>query len=162
MPPRSPPKQEKLFSFATDQMDDDPEIIEALSVLSRLAGRAMETGADPSALVSPDHNLLLCCDALVMLKRQQTQLEARWRALPINHPERERLDAECDLMKRPIYKLLLRISKLEARTASGIFAKAGAVSRSGYTAVGLGQSLARDLLHSAELRRAVWPAADQK
>jgi hypothetical protein len=162
MPKADPPKQARLFSFATGQPIDDPEIMEALDILSRIAGRAMETGADPSAVVSPDHNLLLCCDARVMLKRQQAQLEARWRALPIGNPERERLDAECDLMKRPIYKLLLRISKLEAQTASGIFAKAGAVSRSGYTAVGLGQSLARDLLASAELRRAVWPAADQK
>jgi hypothetical protein len=97
-----------------------------------------------------------------MLSRQRTQLEARWRALPVGNPERERLDAECDLMKRPIYKLLLRISKLEAKTASGIFAKAGAVTRSGYTAVGLGQSLARDLLASPELRRAVWPAAGRE
>jgi hypothetical protein len=162
MPKDNPPKQARLFSFATGKpIDDDPSIAEALDILSRIAGRAMETGADPSALVSPDHNLLLCCDALVMLNRQRTQLQDRWRALPINHPDREKLDAECDVMKRPIYKLLLRISKLEAQTASGIFAKAGAVSRSGYTAVGLGQSLARDLLNSPELRRVVWPAADR-
>jgi hypothetical protein len=157
------PKQAKLFSFATGQpIDDPPEILEALDLLSQMAGRAMETGADPSELVSPDHNLLLCCDALVMLSRQRAAVQERWRALPIGDPERDRLDAECDLMKRPIYKLLLRISKLEAQTASGIFAKAGAVSRSGYAAVGLGQSLARDLLKSVELRKAVWPAADRE
>jgi hypothetical protein len=111
------PKQAKLFSFATGQpIDDPPEILEALDLLSQMAGRAMETGADPSELVSPDHNLLLCCDALVMLSRQRAAVQERWRALPIGDPERDRLDAECDLMKRPIYKLLLRISKLEAQT----------------------------------------------
>jgi hypothetical protein len=159
-----PPKQARLFSFATRQPidDDDPSIVEALDILSRIAGRAMETGADPSALVNLDHYLLLCCDAVVLLKRQHTQMIGRWRDLPIDHLDRARLLAECDFKKRPINKLLLKISKLQAQTAAGIFAKAAAVSRSGHTAVGLGHSLARDLLNSPELRRAVWPASDQK
>lgn len=145
------------------QDDDPPEIIEALNLLSGIAGRAMEMGHDPTALVSPDHNLLLCCDAVVMLKRQHTAFEVRWRALPINHPDRQRLDAECDLMKRPIIRLLKMISKLKAQTPAGLFAKAAATSRSGWTAVGLGHSLANDLLNSPELRRAVWPPSrDQK
>jgi Ser/Thr protein kinase RdoA (MazF antagonist) len=37
-----PPRQARLFSFATGQpLDEDPEIIETLNVLSRIAGRAM-------------------------------------------------------------------------------------------------------------------------
>ena len=135
-----PPKQGKLFSFATGQpIDDPPEILEALDILSRIASRAMVHGSDPSAVVSPDHHLLLCCDAVVMLHRQYTQLQDRWHALPFSDPERDRLHEESKRPKAAIYKLLLRISKLQARTASGIFAKAGAVSRSGQSAVGLGR-----------------------
>jgi hypothetical protein len=64
------------------------------ATLSRIGGRAMVAGADPSALVSPDHTLLLCSDAAVMLKRQHAQLEDRWRVLPIGSPEHDRVQKE--------------------------------------------------------------------
>jgi hypothetical protein len=161
--PDRPPRQARLFSFATGQpIDDDPSIIEALDMLSRIAGRAMVDGADPSASVSPDHHLLLCCDAAIMLKRQHTQLEDRWRALSIGNPEHDRVQSEWQLVGRAVQRLLRRIGKLQAQTPSGIFAKAAAVHGAGPGAAFLATSLARDLLASPELRRAVWPAAEQR
>jgi hypothetical protein len=160
MPPRSPPKQAKLFSFATSQpIDDDPEILEALGLLSLLADRAMVEGADPSASVSPDHTLLLLCDYVIMAKRQEDHHLAVWRATPF--AERED-DAEWKAARRTVRKLLLKILKLPAQTPAGLFAKAAAVSRTGSTAAGVAVSLANDLLASAELRRAVWPVADRE
>jgi hypothetical protein len=156
-----PSKQALLFSVATGQpIDDDPEILEALGLLSLLADRAMVDGADPSASVSPDHTLLLLCDYVIMAKRQEDQLFAAWRATAF--AERERGDAEWKRARRTVRKLLLKILKFPAQTPAGLFAKAAAVSRTGSTAAGVAVSLANDLLASAELRRAVWPVANRE
>jgi hypothetical protein len=161
--PADPPKQARLFSFATGRpIEEDPSIVEALDMLSRIAGAAMVGGADPSASVSPDHLLLLCSDAAVMLKRQHDYLEGRWRALPMSSPDYSRIQAEWRSAGQAVKKLLLKMGKLQAQTPSGIFAKAAAVHRAGQGAAVLAVSLAYDLVTSPELRRAVWPATDEK
>jgi hypothetical protein len=38
---------------------DDALPTDPMALLSLLAGRAMEAGADPSSIVSPDHELLM-------------------------------------------------------------------------------------------------------
>jgi hypothetical protein len=163
MPKDDPPKQAQLFSFSTGQpIDDPPEILEALDLLSRIAGRAMVHGADPSALTSPGHALLMYCDALVMQSRRLDHLNDRMIMLRIGSPERERIEAERKQPRVIVRKLVLKITKLQAQTPSGIFAKAAAVIRSGMTATSFGRSLAYDLLNSPELRRAIWPQEDEK
>jgi hypothetical protein len=161
--PKEPPKQAVLFSFTTGQpIDDPPELLQAFDLLSRIASRAMVHGADPSALVSVDHNLILCSDSVIMQIRRCAALEHRLLALPIGSPERDKIAAERKSANITISKLLLKIATLRAETPAGLFAKASAVTRSGMQAVRVGQSLARDLLASPDLRRAIWPPADEK
>jgi hypothetical protein len=130
------------------------------SEFSTLVGRAMETGADPSALVSPDHELLMLCDQIVMLKRDANgrlrELQDRTAPAPDDRLLYDRLKEAERLTRRPT----LRAAKLRATTPAGIFAKAVAVRHMGISAMGLGKSLAEDLLASAELRAALWPAVE--
>jgi hypothetical protein len=156
--PNRPPSKDHLLSFAGSI--DDASILESLGLLSLLADRAMVAGADPSASVSPDHNLLLLCDYVVIAKRQHDQFEAAWRALERpNNPDEKRLYEEWRRAARTVRSLLLKLRKVRATTAAGIFAKAAAVSRTGSTAADVAVSLANDLLASPELRKAVWPAS---
>jgi hypothetical protein len=159
-----PPRQARLLSFATGQPIDDPWILESLGMLSLLADRAMVAGADPSALVSPDHSLLLLCDYIVIAKRQHDQVQAAYRAIkrPLPPDDEKRIYDEWRRADRTVRSLLMKLRKYPATTAAGIFAKAAAVSRTGSAAAVVAVSLADDLLRSAELRRAVWPAAERR
>jgi hypothetical protein len=157
--PNRPPSPARLLSFDTGQPIDDATVHQSLGLLSLLAGRAMVAGADPAAAVSPDHNLLLLCDHVVIAKRQHDQFEGAWRALERpHHPDEKRLYDEWRRADRTVRSLLAKIRKLPATTPAGLFAKAAAVSRTGSAAAIVAVSLAHDLLASAELRRAVWPA----
>jgi hypothetical protein len=85
---------------------EDASIREALALLSRLADRAMVAGADPSAPVAPDHNLLLLCDRCIMAKRQHDKMEEGWRGMP-HDPERARVYDEWRRTTRVVKGLLL-------------------------------------------------------
>jgi hypothetical protein len=161
MPKADPPKQARLFSFATGRPIED-DLHQSLGLLSLLAGRAMVAAADPSASVSPDYELLQICDYIVIAKRQHAQLEATWRAMDYSDSDHKRAHDECYNAGRTVKRLLLKIRKVSATTPAGLFAKAVAVSRTGSAASLVAVSLADDLLASSELRKAVWPAADQK
>jgi hypothetical protein len=60
--------------------------VESMVLLSLLASRATVAGADPSAIVSPDHKLLMLCDEIIMRKRQAdrawSEYHAEWTANP--------------------------------------------------------------------------------
>jgi hypothetical protein len=155
-----PRSQARLLSFEGARPDDDPEILEALGLLSLLADRAMVAGADPSASVSPDHALLMLCDYLVIAKRQHDELWSAYRKKTSGHDKREY--EEMHRAERTVRSLLLKIRKFSATTPAGLFAKAAAVSRTGSAAGVVALSLADDLLASPELRRAVWPVIDRE
>jgi hypothetical protein len=74
----------------------------------------------------------------------------------------KRVYDEAQRASRTVRALLMKIRKFSATTPAGLFAKAAAVSRTGSAAGIVAISLADDLLASPELRRAVWPAAEQK
>jgi len=141
-------------------IDDDAPPNEPMALLSRIAGRAMEAGADPPAVVSPDHELLVLCDSAIMQGRRCEETEAALRAsCPADRKERDHTEAEHGRAMRAFRRSLLQITKLRAVTPAGIFAKALAVEKVGtIAATALGRSLASDLVASAELREAIWPA----
>jgi hypothetical protein len=153
-----PPSQARLFSFATGLPIDDPAIFESLRLLSLIADREMVAGADPSATVSPDHALLMLCDHVVVAKRQHDHIEAAWRAMDHSNPDHQRGYEEWLRAARTVRGLVMKLRKFSATTPAGLFAKAAAVSRTGSAAAIVAVSLADDLLASAELRKAVWPA----
>jgi len=164
VPQSDPPKQAQLFSFATGRpISDSVIILESQTLLSLLANRAMVAGADPGASVSPDHNLLLTCDHIIMARRQSDQLWDEYKSLnfSLKNPDRDRLYDEWKRTERLVKSALLKLRKLSATTPAGIFAKAVVVSRTGSTAAMVAVSLANDLLASPALRQAVWPAADR-
>jgi hypothetical protein len=138
---------------------EDASIREALALLSRLADRAMVTGADPSAPVAPDHDLLVLCDQCVMAKRQHDRIEEAWRAMP-HDAERARVYDEWRRAARVVKGLLLKARKFSANTPAGLFAKAAVVSRTGSGAAIVAVSLADDILASPELRKVLWPATN--
>jgi hypothetical protein len=141
---------------------EDASITEALAALSRLADRAMVAGADPSAPVAPDHALLMICDQCILAKRQHDQLEQAWRAMTYDNPEKGRAEDEWLRATRVVKGLVMKARKFSAQTPAGLFGKAALVSRTGSAAAIVALTLADDLLSSPELRKAVWPAADQR
>lgn len=71
------------------------------------------------------------------------------------------LSADCP-KRQSVKGLVMKARKFSARTPAGLFGKAALVSRTGSAAAIVALTLADDLLNSAELRKAVWPAADQR
>jgi hypothetical protein len=119
--------------------------------------------ANVAAVVGPDYELLVLSDAVVMLARQRDEIEAVWRApMPASRDDR-RLYEEYRASMRALRGPLVRLGRMHAVTAAGIFAKAVAVRKAGSNqAAVLAKSLAEDLLNCADLREAIWPAADQR
>lgn len=133
---------------------------DAVALLSRLAGQAMTEGADPSAVVGPDYDLLVLSDAVVRLARQRDAIETAWRSTrPATPEENHRRYEEYKAAMRALRGPLVRLGRLHAVTAAGIFAKAVAVRKAGSDqAAVLAKSLAEDLLNCADLREAIWPS----
>jgi hypothetical protein len=149
----------QIISFKTGHpVGDVTSNVESMVLLSLLASRAMESGADPSAMVSPDHDLLMLCDEIIMRKRQVDKTFSEWRA---GNPFQNQRDGYDDWKRenRSLRGPLVRLGKLRAATPVGIFAKAVVAHRIGPSAAYLAVSLASDLLSSPGLREAIWPAA---
>jgi hypothetical protein len=116
--------------------------------------------------VHPDHELLdLRANALHHLVHAQKAWDARpefW-GLPTEaeqqaaFAESNRLPNERDAIEAVSKPYLLSISKLKARTAAGIYAKAMCVRASKTGAAGLAMTLAADLLDCPGLRATLWP-----
>jgi hypothetical protein len=118
--------------------------------------------------VHPDHELLdLCATALHHLRHAQRAWDERntaeWLRLE-GAPLAAALARDGKLMaawyegNRNAKPSLLRISKMKARTAAGIYAKAMVVRASKTGAAGLAMTLAADLLDCPGLRESLWPA----
>jgi hypothetical protein len=112
-----------------------------------------------------DHNLLdLCANALHHLAHAQKAYDARPEWVHLPKAEQQAALATSDwlydehknseAMGKPY---LLNISKLKARTAAGIYAKAMVVRASKTGAAGLAMTLAADLLDCPGLRASLWP-----
>jgi len=121
--------------------------VESMVLLSLLASRAMVAGADPSAVVSPDHDLMMLCDQIIMRKRQVDEVYSKWREHP-SFSNREGYD-EWKRENRSLRGPLVRLGRLRASTPSGLFAKAVVTRQVGIGAASLAVSLANDLLGSA-------------
>jgi hypothetical protein len=160
--PVDPPRQARLFSFATGRPIDDPQAhSDALAMLSRIAGQAMTAAADPSVVPRPDYDLLVLSDAIILLARQRDAAEATWRSsLPAPPGDAAGLYEKFMSSQRALRGPLVRLGRLRASTAAGIFAKAVVVRKAGTSSAAvLGKSLAEDLLNCADLREAIWPAS---
>jgi hypothetical protein len=130
----------------------------ALMLLREIARRAAEGGADPSAVVRPDHELLGLCDQIVMLRRQAEEALEALRAAPFRSQESRDASDSVKRIARALRRPVLRVGTLRATSAVGLYAKAVAVSKAGACAAKLGRSLAFDLLACIELRAVLWPA----
>jgi hypothetical protein len=136
----------------------DPQF-EAVVVLRQLARSTAELAADPSAAPHPDHELLGLCDQIATLRWQAAEALAAWNAAPVQSQAYR--DAQDDIKRtaRGLRGPMRRAGILRATTAAGLYAKAIAVSKATDSALGLGKSLAQDLLACTELRAVLWPAA---
>jgi hypothetical protein len=137
-----------------------------MALLSGLAGRALASGADPSAVVGADDELLLLCDQIVTIKRQSYAMADHARALgtqsrALHDPAVKLAWAEHARLDRSARSPILRATKLHATTPAGIFAKAVAIRSCSDQAAVLAKSMANDLLNSPELRKVLWPAAPE-
>jgi hypothetical protein len=104
---------------------DDDAPLNPMDLLSRIAACAMEDGADPSATVSPDHELLMLCDAVTMLRSQDARLLEEWRAIgPMGNASRREIHDEIKRRTREAAPSLRKLGKMRAVTPAGIFAKA--------------------------------------
>jgi hypothetical protein len=141
---------------------EDGAPLDAMDLLNGIAARAMEDGADPSATVSPDHELLMLCDAVTMLRSQGARIREEWRAAgPAGDPGRHEILKE---IKRRVHEAapsLRKLAKMRAVTPAGIFAKAIVVRYVATSTATLADSLADDIVNSVELRQAIWPATKE-
>jgi hypothetical protein len=140
----------------------NPSHLDAMALLSRMAGRAMAGGADPSACVGADDELLMLCDDITRIKRQSEAMAKHARALgrqsrDVHDPAVRLAWDEHTRMDRSARTPILRATKLHATTPAGIFAKAVAIRSCSDQATVLAKSLANDLLNSPELRKLLWP-----
>jgi hypothetical protein len=118
--------------------------------------------------VNADRQLLdLCAEALhalvhaerayssrdhdILGKKTKAELEA-WRAKDVE------LMGQYNDGKQSARPKLIRIRKIKATTAAGIYAKAAVVRASATGAADLAMSLAQDLLDCPGLRASLWPA----
>ncbi len=89
------------------------------------------------------------------------QREARTQAAPfVGNPTFDAARCEWKAKEADARRVLNHISKMRAKTAAGIYAKATLVAtRRGYmTAPAFMHSLATDLVSNPTLRRSLWPA----
>jgi hypothetical protein len=117
--------------------------------------------------VHPDHHLLdLCAEALHHLAHAE---KARHRLAFLcgsDDPAQQIQAREDDRRRHADYQEgelrgkypIARITKIEAKTAAGIYAKAMVVRASRTGAALLAMSLARDLIACPGLRESLWPA----
>lgn len=129
-----------------------------MALLSRLAGRVMASGADPSACVGADDELLMLCDTITTIKRHSHAMAEHARTL-VDGPACRLAWAEHTRLDRSARKPILAATKLQATTPAGIFAKAVAIRSCSDQAAVLAKSMANDLLNSSALRKVLWPAA---
>jgi hypothetical protein len=119
--------------------------------------------------VNPDRNLLdLCADALHHLAHGEKAYRARdldygdnaaeYAAFRLRHAARM---AEYNAGVKSAKPLLIRIRKVKATTAAGIYAKAAVVRASKTGAADLAMSLAQDLLDCPGLRAILWPTGGE-
>ena len=154
------PQQAEIIDFKTGRpIGEMVSNAESMVLLSLLASRAMEAGADPSAIVSPDHKLLMLCDEIIMKHRQADKMLNEWIVQP-GEAQSAKYDAE-KRERRSLLGPLVMLGRLRPATPVGVFAKAVVVHHVGHGAAKLAISLARDLLECPGLREAIWPAAQE-
>jgi hypothetical protein len=145
-----------------------PDFTAAMNRLRDIA-RASTDALLTEGEVNPDHQLLdLCAEALHRLKHAQKargqRNGLRWRSDTPEEQRRSRAEdaalfAEWQEGEKSAKPAMLRIRKMKATTAAGIYAKAAVVRASETGAAVLAMSLAEDLLACPGLRSALWPAA---
>jgi hypothetical protein len=146
-----------------------PDFATAIAQLKRIA----TTSADNALTEGPvnaDRQLLhLCADALHALVHAERSYHSRdWMHLSNltkaeEHAARLRdaeLMGEYDAGRKSAKPALIRIRKMKATTAAGIYAKAAVVRASKTGAADLAMSLAQDLLDCPGLRASLWPAGE--
>ncbi len=144
------------------------ETIPAMMRFRQIAAEARDHLLLADGPPHPDADLLdLCAEALHHLARAQKAFDARrisnWCYL--EGDARKAAEAEYDRLlpvaqegERAGKPALVRIAKMKATTAAGIFAKAMVVRCSKTGAAGLATTLAEDLIACPGLRAALWPA----
>jgi hypothetical protein len=150
----------QIISIATKRpIDEDVVHDELAALLRKIARRMIEAAADPSASVSPDYELVVTADAIVMVQRQCEEALNAERNTP--WPHGRSAYAEYKKNRRALRPGLLRITKLRPKTPVGLFAKALAIKRVGISAAGTAVSIADDLLECPGLSEAIWPATQE-
>jgi hypothetical protein len=135
-----------------------PDLQPAIDQLKALAAHSGDRLLLADGPPNPDAALLdLCADIARQRKVADAALE-KWRA-NTRHDPRDPLYEEARVQEHHLTVLLKRASKIQATTASGIYAKAIAVASSKGGAAGLGMTLAQDLIDNPTLRACLWPAA---
>jgi len=147
-----------------------PDFGSEIDRMRRLAAEAADHLLLADGPVHPDAGLLdACAEALSLLRRG----EDIYRARPVFKcrgrawtDEDRRLDGE---MMVEYYRCigqasskLRAVTKLNAASPAGIYAKAACVRASRTGARLLAMSLARDLLENPVLRRSLWPAGGSR
>jgi hypothetical protein len=147
-----------------------PDFTAAMAQLKRIVLTSADNALTEGP-VNPDRLLLdLCAEALHALVHAERSFRA---AHEVFHRDTHHKTAE---NLRPVWEghyeeagsgiksakpALIRIRKIKATTAAGIYAKAAVVRASKTGAADLAMSLAEDLLACPGLRAALWPAGEE-
>jgi hypothetical protein len=149
--------QAEIFPFPPRRPSVDGDLPpDTVALLRGLAKEIAEAGADPSAVVDADIELVMRCDAIIAQVRRVDEAYEAFRKAPRSNDIAALADYRHK--RRMLGQALRRICALPASTPLGLFAKAMAVRRVGLKASGLAVSLADDLLNHPALRRVLWPA----
>ena len=129
--------------------------------LRDLARTAAASGKHRHAAPTPDAELLELCSQVMDRRAEHDSIDREARKMtrafmtnPAFAAEMKKKDALVAKWRSP----LSRISKFEAKTAAGVYAKAHILRMSFGCAPRLAQSLADDLVNCAGLRAHLWPA----
>jgi hypothetical protein len=131
--------------------------------LRDLARTAADSGKHQKAPANPDAELLELCSLVMDLRAEHDSIDREARKMPrafMTNPafaaEMKKKDALVAKWRSP----LARVSKFEAKTAAGVYAKAHILRMSLGCAPRLAQSLADDLVNCEGLRAQLWPTED--
>jgi hypothetical protein len=132
-----------------------PDMQPAIDQLRALAAHSGDRLLLADGPPNPDAALLDLCADIAQQRKVTDAASEQWRFKP-GHDKQ--LYEEIRVQQHHLTVLLKRASRIQATTASGIYAKAIAVASSKGGAAGLGMTLAQDLIDNPALRACLWPA----
>ena len=133
----------------------------AVARLRALATKAAKTGTAGEAPEHPDAELLALCAASLDLNAKAGAIDRIARSTMdanIHNPAFMAEMSKKDSVLNQRRSAMMRLGKIPAKTAAGVYAKALVLKDSNGTAPRLALSLAQDLETCPGLRSSLWPA----